>query len=146
MKKLHLVSGEVDLSETPWILDGDVVRHKVTGRRLPVRLAQLGDNRYQVWLAGQTYTVETVPSGPRRAGGAVAGAAGNQLKATMPGTILSIKAAVGEDVKAGQPLIVMESMKMELTLESPRDGQVADILVQPGQLVEMGALLLKLEG
>lgn len=144
MSKLHLSSGEIDLSGTPWVLEGDCVRNRQTGRQLPVRLARLEENRYQVWLAGQTYTVETLPGGPRRAGGPAGGSSGNQLKATMPGAILQVKVQAGDAVQAGQPLIVMESMKMELTLESPGTGTVAEVLVSPGQLVEVGALLLRL--
>lgn len=145
VSKLHLIGGEVDLSNTPWVLEGDCVRNRQTGRRLPVRVAKLGENRYQVWLAGQTFNVETAPAGPRRAGGPAGGSSGNQLKATMPGTILQVKVKVGDAVEVGQPLIVMESMKMELTLESPGTGTVAEIPASPGQLVEVGALLLRLQ-
>ncbi len=63
----------------------------------------------------------------------------------MPGTILAVKVAAGDEVQSGQVLVVMESMKMELSLESPRAGTVASVMVEPGQLVERGGLLLELE-
>lgn len=143
--KLLLTTGEVDLSGAPWEYLGSCVRNQKNGRQLPVRVARLESNRYQIWLAGQIYEVEVSSSGPRRAGSDAARSHENSLKASMPGLVLAVKVAEGDEVRAGQVLIVMESMKMELSLESPRAGKVAKVLVQPGQLVELGALLLELE-
>ena len=63
----------------------------------------------------------------------------------MPGTILQLKVKAGDTVEANQPLIIMESMKMEMTLSAPYAGWVAAINGQEGQLVDMGTLLVKLE-
>lgn len=137
---------ELVFQDTPWEWSQGKVRNRKSGRQLPVELAHLGGQRYQIWLAGQVFEVELAATGPRRAGtGAVGSSQQNSLTANMPGTILSLAVTVGETVSAGQALVVMESMKMELNLESPRDGKVSAVHVKPGQLVELGALLLELE-
>lgn len=143
--KLELSSGVVDLKDSPWEYDGSGVRNRKTGRRLPAAVAHLGGQTYQIWLAGQLFEVELASSGPRRAGSAQQYEAGHDLKAHMPGTVLAIKASPGDEVTQGQPLVVMESMKMELTLEAPRSGKVTRVLVQVGQMVQLGEPLLELE-
>ena len=71
--------------------------------------------------------------------------ASNALTAPMPGKIIAVNAKAGDSVKAGDPLIVMEAMKMEMTLEAPRDGVVAEIMAQVDALVTDGEMLLNLE-
>jgi len=68
-----------------------------------------------------------------------------QVAAPMPGLVVSITAAPGEKVAAGQKLCVLEAMKMETTLYSEKAGRVAELLVQPGAQVEAGDLLIRLE-
>ena len=59
----------------------------------------------------------------------------NAVKAPLPGVITSIEVAVGDEVKAGDTLLVLEAMKMANNIESEKDGKVAAILVKPGQSV-----------
>ena len=68
----------------------------------------------------------------------------DRLFAPMPGVIKQIASAPGREVNAGKPLIVMEAMKMELTLAAPRDGTVAEILVSENDQVSDGDLLLSM--
>jgi 3-methylcrotonyl-CoA carboxylase alpha subunit len=70
---------------------------------------------------------------------------GDALTASMPGKIIAVNATVGDAVKAGDSLIVMEAMKMEMTLEAPRDGVVAEVNYETGALVSDGEILLTLE-
>ena len=65
-----------------------------------------------------------------------------QLVAPMPGKIVRVLAKVGAAVQARQPLIVVEAMKMENELRAARAGVVSELLVQEGQSVDAGALLL----
>jgi len=65
--------------------------------------------------------------------------------ALMPGTIKQILVAPGDSVKRGQTVIIMESMKMELTIAAHRDGVVKRIPVEQGGQVEKGMRLLELE-
>ncbi|MFZ5637697.1 MAG: acetyl/propionyl/methylcrotonyl-CoA carboxylase subunit alpha [Pseudomonadota bacterium] len=73
-----------------------------------------------------------------------AGAAGDRALAPMPGRIVLIRTQVGDHVVEGQELLVMEAMKMELTLKAPRDGVVAEIRVAAGDFVEADAALVVL--
>jgi 3-methylcrotonyl-CoA carboxylase alpha subunit len=77
---------------------------------------------------------------------AVQGAAGgNLIEAPMPGLVKAVFVAQGETVAEGQPLAVLEAMKMEHTLTAGRDGVVAEILAEAGSQVEAGAALIRLE-
>ncbi|MFP5399739.1 MAG: biotin carboxylase N-terminal domain-containing protein [Gammaproteobacteria bacterium] len=67
-----------------------------------------------------------------------------RLTAPMPGKVIAFLAAAGDAVKAGQPLAVMEAMKMEHTIASPRDGTVAELLYAVGDQVGEGDALLRL--
>ena len=70
---------------------------------------------------------------------------GGRLTAPMPGKVVSFAVKAGDKVKAGQPLAVMEAMKMEHTISAPKDGTVAELLFVPGDQVTEGAELLKLD-
>lgn len=61
---------------------------------------------------------------------------GKPVNAPMPGTILDIKANVGDVVKAGQPIIILEAMKMENDIVAPVDGTVTSISVKKGDSVD----------
>lgn len=67
------------------------------------------------------------------------------VKAPMPGMILRVDVKPGDEVQPGQPLLVMEAMKMENELRAHDSGKVAEILVKPQQAVEKNDLLIRLE-
>ena len=82
---------------------------------------------------------------PAAAPAAPAGAQGSvTVTAPMPGTVLRINAKVGDAVKAGQAVVVLEAMKMENEIVAPQDGTIASIDVAVGDPVEAGALLATL--
>lgn len=88
----------------------------------------------------ETYSVKLYdPSG------SIESAGGNALTAPMPGKVIAVNANVGDSVKAGDPLIIMEAMKMEMTLEAPRDGVVAEVTTKVDALMSDGEMLLSLE-
>ena len=70
---------------------------------------------------------------------------GNRVTAPMPGRIVLVKVNAGDAVEAGQELLVMEAMKMELSLKSPRAGTIDSLRVQSGDFVESDALLVQLK-
>jgi 3-methylcrotonyl-CoA carboxylase alpha subunit len=72
-------------------------------------------------------------------------AEGGRLTAPMPGKVVSFAVKAGDTVKKGQPLAVMEAMKMEHTIAAPADGTVAELLYAPGDQVAEGAELLKIQ-
>ena len=67
------------------------------------------------------------------------------ITAPMPGKIIALNVAVGDSVSKDDALVVMEAMKMEQTLTAPRDGVVAEVGAEVGELVADGALLIRLE-
>ncbi|MEE1496352.1 MAG: acetyl-CoA carboxylase biotin carboxyl carrier protein subunit [Clostridium sp.] len=69
-------------------------------------------------------------------------AGGTTVEAPMPGKVLSVKAAVGQAVKFGEPLVIMEAMKMETEIVAPADGTVSQILVSTGDAVDTGAAMV----
>jgi biotin carboxyl carrier protein len=69
-----------------------------------------------------------------------------ELRAPLPGVIVSIPVKEGEDVKAGQPIMIIEAMKMESEISSPIDAKVAKIKVKERSLVQEGDILMVLEG
>jgi acetyl/propionyl-CoA carboxylase alpha subunit len=68
-----------------------------------------------------------------------------ELKAPMPGLVLDIRVEPGQTVKTGDPLIVLEAMKMENVLKSPTDAVVKSIAVNNGQAIDKNALLITFE-
>jgi len=69
----------------------------------------------------------------------------NNIKAPMPGLILSINIEVGQEVSKDDPLLVLEAMKMENVLKSPTDGKIKAIQVKKGDSVEKNQLLIDFE-
>ena len=68
----------------------------------------------------------------------------NEIKAPMPGLVLEVSVKAGQTIAKGDPLLILEAMKMENVIKSAGDGVVEEILVEKGAAVEKGALLIKL--
>ena len=68
-----------------------------------------------------------------------------ELKAMMPGRVINVLVAAGDQVEAGQGVLIVEAMKMENELKSPKSGKVIEVKVTAGQTVEKGELLLVIE-
>lgn len=64
------------------------------------------------------------------------------IKAPMPGAIIEIKVTAGQEVKKGDPIIILEAMKMENVIKSPADGIISQILVEKGDSVEKNQALV----
>ena len=74
---------------------------------------------------------------------ATGGAADGAVTAPMPGTILAVNAEVGRAVRAGETLVVMEAMKMEIALQAPFDGELAELDAAEGERVALGRTLFR---
>ena len=66
---------------------------------------------------------------------------GEPVNSPLPGSIVEIVAKVGDTVKNGQPILILEAMKMENEILAPKDGVIAQILVERGQFVNNGDVL-----
>ncbi|MFD8703043.1 biotin carboxylase N-terminal domain-containing protein [Kitasatospora sp. NPDC059648] len=102
----------------------------------PYAVARYGDRVYVDTPTGST-ALTVLPRFPDATARTDPGA----LLAPMPGTVLRTTAAAGDTVTAGQPLLVLEAMKMEHRVTAPADGILAELRVAPGEQVELGTLL-----
>jgi len=127
----------------------------------PFSARALGDSRHEVLIAGARSLLAVYTQGERSAVFAVAGSAlvtefdpiahagdqagvGGRLTAPMPGKVVAFLAKAGDAVQRGQALAVMEAMKMEHTINAPRDGVIEELLYAVGDQVAEGGELLKL--
>jgi acetyl/propionyl-CoA carboxylase alpha subunit len=115
----------------------------VDGVDRPFDVASYGPDRQAVFVDSPLGPVQlaAVP----RFGDPDAAVVLGSLLAPMPGSVLRIGAAVGDAVTAGQPLVWLEAMKMEHTVTAPSDGVLTELNVEPGQQVDVGAVLARVE-
>jgi len=123
-------------------LDGNVLsgRFDGRGRRFSV---ERDVRRIVVHDGERRLRLEPVEVYRRDDAGAAAGA--DRMTAPMPGRVVVVKARAGDAVVAGQELLVLEAMKMELSLKAPREGTVAEVRAATGDFVEADAVLVGLE-
>jgi acetyl/propionyl-CoA carboxylase alpha subunit len=112
----------------------------VDGRSHRVRVAARG-GRIWVHAGGRAWEVRPVEAADAFGGG---GASADTVLAAMPGTVVSVTAAPGDAVAAGDTIMVIESMKLETTIAAPRDGEVAEIGYAVGATFDKGAVLVRL--
>lgn len=143
-------------------------KYKINGNTYKVTIGDIEDNIAQVEVNGTAYKVEleksakpaasakpTVRVAPRPAAPAPAAApvarpaassAGKSgVKSPLPGVILDIKVNVGDEVKKGQVVVILEAMKMENNINADRDGKVTAINVSKGESVLEGTDLVIIE-
>lgn len=106
--------------------------------------------RYVLWIDGWRFELDALDERARAIRDLSAAAAGAQgpapVVAPMPGLIVRLHVQVGDQVEAGQPVVVMEAMKMENELRAQAAGTVKAVHAQPGKAVEKGMVLVELDG
>lgn len=142
----------------------------IDGRPLPYKLNRDGSHIYELMLEGRTHHIlllgvddtgltlrlqvngktvaVTLPDPAARYKSLIgldkaSARTAADLKAPMPGLVRGIRVQPGDQVKKGDPLVVLEAMKMENVLKAAADATVKDIAVQEGAAVEKGALLVR---
>ena len=146
---VHIGGEDVAAQVIP--VDGTPVRMVTIGNEVHRVVVRPGATRgaYTLWLDGHRFDVEALDERTkaiRELSGAGAGPTGPApLKAPMPGLIVRVNVQVGDQVQAGQGIVVMEAMKMENELRTTAAGKVKSVLAKPGTAVEKGALLVELE-
>ena len=115
---------------------------EISGKKRRFYVLQKSDS-CTVWLDGRTYFLErTRKTG---AAGDPSVAASGEIRAIMPGKLVRLEVRVGDAVTEKQTVAIMESMKMETPLQAPRSGRIVEIRCEPGQVVEMGEVLMVIE-
>ena len=142
-------------------------KYKINGNLYNVVIGDIEENIAHVEVNGTHYTVEMEkkpkaapapkpvvrPAAKPAAAPAVAapvakpaaGGAKSGVKSPLPGVILDIKVNVGDEVKKGQTLIILEAMKMENSINADKDGKIAAINVSKGESVLEGTDLIIIE-
>ena len=125
------------------LVDGERVHAYTAAARTPQTGMRL---RYVALVDRETCSFE-VERVTRAAGarGAAGRAGGGALTAQMPGQVMEVFVSEGERVAEGQPLLLLEAMKMEMRVVAPAAGTVTRLLVQAGQAVERGQQLAEVE-
>lgn len=116
------------------------LRITVNGTAYDVQVEELGESAAPVAIAPAA--APAAKPAPKKA--PAQSASGEPLKAPMPGTILSINVNAGQSVSKGQVLVILEAMKMENEIVSPRDTTVVSINVSKGESVDSGTVILTL--
>lgn len=140
-------------------------RYTIDGNKYEVAINEVNDTTAKVTVNGAEYTVEwekpveekpvvkvqpvaakpTVAAAAPAATPAAAPVNGHAIKTPLPGVIIDVKVNVGDAVKKGDTVVVLEAMKMENNINADRDGKVTAIQVAKGDTVADGAVLVVLE-
>ena len=107
-----------------------------------MRVAVKGETAY-IKAFDRTFTLSVVD--PVEQAAQETGGRANSTRAPMPGVVVELKSTVGERVVRGQPLMIIESMKILTVISAPRDGRVADIHFEAGESFDKNAALVTLE-
>lgn len=121
--------------------DDELCAH-IDGQYVKNRIAFI-DNAVHVFAHEGHFSVEeTLPSFLEKSASA---ASGSSIVSPMTGTIERVQAKVGDVVKKGDILVVMEAMKMELVLRAPMSGKISKVNAVPGKLVDQNVVLVEFE-
>ena len=141
--KIRIDGNSFLVNGQPFVVGFEEDRVLVDGTPYDVKLqesrAVVGGIAYDFSVEG----LEEEKAGPRAAKEVVASE--GAVTAIMPGKIIRVLAAEGDQVAEGEVICILEAMKMENELKAPRAGTIQSLLVQPGQEVEMGAVLAEIE-
>lgn len=96
-------------------------------------------------LDGVIHVAEVMRAGRAGGAGAARATGGGEIRAPMPGLLVSVQVAEGAVVAGGQPVAIMEAMKMQMELRAPRAGTVRGVNVAAGQELTSGQVLMTIE-
>ena len=124
---------------------GGLMRVRIDDRPVEASVRRQGLDLV-VEIRGRTYLYRPRdPRAPKLARRSVADQARGELHAPMPGLVVDVMVAEGDTVEAGQPVVVVEAMKMQNALTAPLSGRVRAVRVTAGATVDSGALLLAIQ-
>ena len=128
-------------------IDGTLVHVEVNGTPYKVELPEKTVSKVNVATTPRPAAAPRTNEGEKvvQKAAAPTSTGGYQIKAPLPGTVLSIAVKVGDVVKASDTVLVLEAMKMENAIHAGRDGKVASVNVNAGDAVPDGGVLITLE-
>ena len=124
-------------------LDRTTFEVEVAERRIAARVVISG-GRYWVFADGCTFNFAVKPAGPAAPAAPNRTRGESVLSAPMPATVVAVYAAPGQTVRRDDTLVVLEAMKMELSVRAPRDGVVESVHCRKGELVQPEVPLVRL--
>ncbi len=143
---------EVKIDDKSYIVDTRLSEESVyslivNGKSYEVDL-EYKEGVYNVLTEGDLFKISVIDELKkkmleRRGGGAAEGK--QVIKSEMPGAIVDVKVKVGDQVKEGDVLLILEAMKMQNEIKAPKDGEVKELFVKPGDNVEADAKLVVIE-
>lgn len=134
------IDGETRHVSITRLADGGLFIKAVDADSGTVAYTARDESARYVYVDGQDYALSVVTGGRRR----TASGGGGDLTAQMPGQVVDVLVEVGERVAAGQTLLILEAMKMEMRVAAPHDGTVTALSVKTGDVVARGQQLIDL--
>jgi 3-methylcrotonyl-CoA carboxylase alpha subunit len=140
---IRILDGEAQLSLSDILADpgGARLSGVIDGERFRVSVCWSGSTLH-LFEAGSHHRFAGIAVEDGSDGDATSEGSAASLSAPMPGKVIELKVAEGDEVTAGQPLMVLEAMKMEHTISAPRGGRVVRLHAVPGEQVVEGAILV----
>jgi biotin carboxyl carrier protein len=141
----RVVVGDREIAIDAWKLSDHLLNISANGKQKRVFVAESGGKTY-VHLDGKIFAFDDVDSAAnsRSAAHGAAGVA-SAITSPMPGNLIKLMVAEGDRVVEGQPLVIVEAMKMENEIRSPADGIVKRVRYSVGDLVDAGVPIVELE-
>ncbi len=135
-----------------------IINVSIAGKTYAVKIEDLGARPVKAEVDGEVFEVWpdeaaaapalSAPAAPAAAAKPVqapAAPGGRDVNSPLPGVIIEINAKAGAEVKSGEPLLVLEAMKMKNTIRAGRDGVIAEVLVSVGDQVRHNQPLFRFE-
>ena len=147
----------IDVSEKRLLVNGEPVQaNLIPLNEVGAYLLRLGDRKREIQVSTESKSIYSLTSRGRRVIARVEKGLGkltnkanteskNTITAPMPGLIINVLVKEGDQVGKDEPLVIMESMKMQMEMRAPFAGSVEKIFVESNAQVEKGASLIKLE-
>jgi 3-methylcrotonyl-CoA carboxylase alpha subunit len=139
-------SGSETIADFARLPDGRTSVVLPSGRQIAGRASLPPGGRVEIQVKGRRLHVPLADPLRELAGEAAgAGAAAAEVRARIPGRVVEIRVSAGDLVSSGETLLVLEAMKMQNEIQAESDARVAAVECQPGQAVDTGAVLVRLE-
>ena len=155
-----------DIHTVQFVLSGDTTEATVEGRQISARIEQISDHemvvqrdgkQLRLFIAqnkdivtfvhagGEVFRLVPVQEDYLSSGAGDGGLSDGRLVAAMPSKVIRLLVSKGDVVEKGQPILILESMKMETTQEAPFSGEVAEVNAEAGQQVDAGDVIVLLK-